>query len=877
MFKYLTCIITTCFFLPLVSHATDYPEIKTLPNGLTILVKKDTRFPIVSTRLYVKAGSTWEKEKEYGISHLLEHMVFKGTKSHPAGIDSIVENAGGTLNAYTSYDQTVYYNDMPADKWKLSLESIQGLAFDPLLKKSDLDKERQVVIAELKQRGDSPSTKLLHMATAQTLKGTVYEHPVIGTQETLKYVQPNNIKEYIKSHYDPKDMLLVVVGDINPKKIFQESNKLFASYKNKNMRSKLTPYTEEAITNLGNGFQVNIQKGKWNKTYINISFPIPDKNHADMPALQMLALLLNFDDNSLFQQEFRIDSPLVDGISINTYAFERIGLFYISAEMKSSQLPVFFEKFVRVMKNLDANDFSDKEMAQAHTAIENSFWRRGETIQDLADFYGDLYWNNPSDMLGDKWRLALENVTKEQINHVIKQYLRPEAMGLSALLPETENLDTSALKNTQSNLWQKSNTQKKDIKDATQKREILEINNKMLVLIPDTTLPFMEIYIQYLGGESLLPQLDLENEEALPSITASMLTTGTNGMDYEELTTYLSQRDIRLNASSAYLNFNISINGHKKFDDDIFKLLENVIDNPAFRKNELNRIKREQIAYVKSINDSVSSSLMVKLNGFLFKNHVYGYNRLGTDTSINAITRDDLDTFWDMQKKQNIVISVAGNFDREKVINFVNKLPAPKTTIAENTLNVANPIWNREKSFLTKVEGRNQELMLLIFPTVDRNDKDTAALHVLTTALQGFNGIIYQELREKRNLGYSAFAMKWAGEKAGYIGFGTIASPTNRETIETEFRNVAQYLRKNGITQAELERAKANIKMQYINDNQTLAHRSASVADALIFGKAPDLPQEMLAKMLKITKKDVDTVIKKYIKIDDAYWLRSGD
>ena len=100
------CLTLLTFCMPFLAHANEYPQVQRLKNGLTVLIVEDNRFPIVSTRLYVKAGSSMENPDEYGISHLLEHMVFKGSKSHPKGIDNFIEAEGGSLNAYTSYDQT---------------------------------------------------------------------------------------------------------------------------------------------------------------------------------------------------------------------------------------------------------------------------------------------------------------------------------------------------------------------------------------------------------------------------------------------------------------------------------------------------------------------------------------------------------------------------------------------------------------------------------------------------------------------------------------------------------------------------------------------------------------------------------------------------
>ena len=133
-----------------------------LKNGLSVLILKDSRFPLVSTRLYVHAGSVYEKPEQAGISHVLEHMVFKGTEHRPKGeVSRQVEAAGGYLNAATSYDYTVYITDMPARHWKLGLDVARDMAFNAILDPAELESEKQVVLSELDMRmKDNPRGRL---------------------------------------------------------------------------------------------------------------------------------------------------------------------------------------------------------------------------------------------------------------------------------------------------------------------------------------------------------------------------------------------------------------------------------------------------------------------------------------------------------------------------------------------------------------------------------------------------------------------------------------------------------------------------------------------------------------------------------------------
>lgn len=871
LFAACTVLLSLCLSFAQV-RANEYPSIVRLKNGLTVLIKEDSRFPIVSSRLYVGTGSANEEMQTLGLAHLLEHMVFKGSKTHPKGIDFIVENEGGSLNAYTTYDRTVYYNDMPSQKWKLSLEAIQGLAFDPLLRPKQLNEERQVVIAELRQRGDMPQTKLLHLSTSTTLHGTPYANPVIGTVETLNNIQVKDIQNYIKKNYNPNSMLLVVAGDINKQEVLQEVEKRFGSYQNTGIIREKNPLSLEEVQKLGKGVQINIEKGNWNKSYVNISFPASHSASPDSPALLMLCMLLSFDDNALLQQEFIYKEQIADSISAYPMFFDTVGQFNIYAELDSKNIPEFIQKITKIFAKLNADTFSDTEYEQVRIMLENLFWKKAETIQSLADSYGDNYFSNPTDPLGENTLQSIYGVSKKDINTVISRYLRPEAMNVSMVISQNADIDAQELTADIAKNWQAKETAPKHAEKKNSAAEVIEQDNKTVVLIQDSHIPFVSIDISYLGGESLLPFVDSEHKEALPTLAAKLLTTGTSKKDYEELTAYLSAKDLSLSASSQTLSFQLSAGGHKRFTKDIIELLAEIINKPAFDKKQLKHIQTEQIALIRKNNDSVIASMMTKLNGFLFPDHVYGNNKTGTEESVSAITAKDIKKFWELQKEQRVVISVAGDFDREEVLKALQALPAPKPA----DIQVSAPKWTDKKHFETIVEGRNQDLTLLIFPTVSEYHEDAPALEVLNSALEGFNGILYQELREKRNLGYSAFPLFSQSEHTGFIAYGIIADPKHKKTIQEQFAAITETLRKNGIDKAAFERAKASLQMSFVNSRQKASSRAASAAKAVLFGKNPDYSQEHLQKLLNVRLEDVNACIKRYLVLEKAYAIHSG-
>ena len=188
-----------------------------LPNGLTVYILKDTRFPLVCTRLYVRTGSANEEPRHAGISHVLEHMVFKGTEHRPKGqVAREVEALGGYLNAATSFDKTWYLTDMPAAHWRTGMDVVKDMAFQARLDPKELEAEKNVVISELQRGEDSPMRKLYENLQVAGLKNTPYGRPIIGYVDTIKAITAQDLRDYVKRWYQPQNMMLLVAGDIEP-------------------------------------------------------------------------------------------------------------------------------------------------------------------------------------------------------------------------------------------------------------------------------------------------------------------------------------------------------------------------------------------------------------------------------------------------------------------------------------------------------------------------------------------------------------------------------------------------------------------------------------------------------------------------------------
>ena len=276
-----------------------------LPNGLTVYILRDARFPLVCTRLYVRTGSANEEPGHAGISHLLEHMVFKGTEHRPKGqVARDVEALGGYLNAATSFDKTWYMTDMPAAHWRTGMDVVKDMAFQAQLDPKELEAEKNVVISELQRGEDSPMRKLYENLQVAGLKNTPYGRPIIGYVDTIKAVTAQDLRDYVKRWYQPRNMLLLVAGDIEPDAVLAYAQKLFGGLKNSGDLPVPQPLD---LTDAAGGPRVEVSRGPWNKVYLGIALPAPGLRDLRSVELDVLSYLLGGDGTSAVYRKYKYE------------------------------------------------------------------------------------------------------------------------------------------------------------------------------------------------------------------------------------------------------------------------------------------------------------------------------------------------------------------------------------------------------------------------------------------------------------------------------------------------------------------------------------------------------------------------------------------
>lgn len=853
-----------------VHENPDQTRIVKLKNGLTVLVKQDDRFPLVNVRLYVQAGSSYENPEIAGISHLLEHMVFKGTEKRGPGETAMaVESVGGNLNAATSFDYTYYYAEVPDRHWALAMDVVQDLAFNAEIDPQELENERDVVLSELSQGEDNPGSRIFKTLQAQIWNGTSYQWPIIGYRDTVSSITAKEIHQYIGRLYQPQSMLLCVVGNVNPDEIVAEADRLFGALRN---TREVVPPEPFGISEVGNGPTVTAIPGKWNKVYLGAAFPIPNLRSAEMAGLDMLSHLLAGDDTARLYRKFKYEMNLVDSISMSPLSLERGGMLYVMATLDQDKVHEFWPALLNEFESFDPSVFTEREIERARLNISDSMFLAKETLGGLASKIGYFQFFEGGEQAEKNYLFDLEHVDRSEMGQLFDKYVRPDRLSACVLTPEGSDLTAETLEAEVAKTWDgKAVAAAESAKQTVTEETVIELpGDSKLVLIPDETLPYTAMSLYWRGGDSLIE----ENEQGLPALAAKALTRGTSRLTNTELEDFMSDRAASMGATSGRTIFAFDAKFPTRFTEELLPVIGQTLTEPAFRPEEVDRSRMDQISEIKRREDRPMGLMFRHLFPLLFKGGPYGYLHDGTVDILTELTRKQVWNYWHQQSRRPFVMSVSGDFDRESIEAFAKGLAetlAPEPDPTE----YGAPVWREEHEKTLNLPDRNQAHLLLTFPVPGKLDAEaTAELTVLKSVLSGQSGLLFRDLRDKQGLAYTVTALLWQADEAGILGFYIGTSPEKVEQSMDGFKKVAEDLKKNLLPENEIVRARNIIEGDYYQDKQTLLSRSREAAGLMVRGLPRDYEAKLIELATKVTPEDIREIARKYLDPEEAYLMK---
>ena len=365
---------------------------KVLDNGLTILVREVHNIPKVSIQVFYNIGSKDEKIGEKGIAHLIEHMVFKGTKKlSETDINAAMHKLSGNSNAFTSYDYTGYMFNMPTQHWQEALPIIAECMTNCTFKDDLLNSEMKAVIQEMKMGKDEYFRYLAFELLTLIFPDHPYHYPLIGHKQDLWSVRGKDLLDFYKKHYVPNNAVLIVVGDVKAESVFELAQKYFGDIPLKSEYKKEKYYHNKDIVSKSITLYRDI------KQPLSIfAFVIPGMADKNMHVSDAAELVLGKGKGS------RLYRKLVDTLNLATYVsadsmrlFDH-GIFYIIVEPKDEDsMGKIKSEIINEIKNIAKNGITDKEIERAIKQSKMSYYSNLENIQSQAYDIGKIlfrYW-----------------------------------------------------------------------------------------------------------------------------------------------------------------------------------------------------------------------------------------------------------------------------------------------------------------------------------------------------------------------------------------------------------------------------------------------------------------------------------------------------
>ena len=432
-------------------YLTEDVEIYERENGHKIvLAHKEGELVNIST--WVKTGSINEDDKINGISHFLEHLMFKGTHKHKAGyFDKTLEAKGAIVNAATWKDYTFYYVTLPKgpqDKdLYLAIELHADMMLDPVLPEEEIGapfdlnnpkvtdkRERHVVIEEIRMRKDQNWTRVYNACNFNMYKKHPYKRDVIGTPEIISQVTREQIMNYYKTFYTPENMTTIIVGDFDKQKVLEKVEKEFDFKGRQNSPKRIneidTP-TDHTI--------VVENKGKSNTSYLIIGFLGPKANQLkENIALDIISIILGESTSSRLYQNLieKQKEPIFNMANAEHYQFKDGNNFFVQANFKPEKKNQALKLVKKEIENLLTNRITEEELEKAKKKTKSRFAYAAETVSEIGETIG-YYMTVCEDLkLIEDYLKLVEDITVEDLENSIRQYLNLNNAVISILEPD---------------------------------------------------------------------------------------------------------------------------------------------------------------------------------------------------------------------------------------------------------------------------------------------------------------------------------------------------------------------------------------------------------------------------------------------------------
>ena len=816
---------------------------RVLPNGLTVIVQEDRSAPVASVQAWCGTGSIDENEHlGAGLSHILEHMLFKGTKTPPASaIAQKIQDVGGYINAYTSFDRTVFWIDVPKDGTGIALEVLSDAMMNSTLPAEEYAKEQEVIRREFAMGMDDPDRMAGQLLFATAYQRHPYRLPVIGVLDVYNQLTRDQVVQYYRARYVPNNLTFIVVGDVEAEAVYQQLGDFFKDHPAKSLQPVFIPSEPPQL-----GRREVHQEFVTELTRLSLAWHIPEITHPDVPALDLLSTILGDGRSSRLYRRVREETGLAYGVSAFSYTPGDPGLLGIDATAEPEKRDPARDLILKIVEEIKASGVTAEELAKAKKISLSHHLGALTTMRGQASDLGSNWFLTRNLNFTRDYLDAVQKVTSDDIRRVAEKYLVDNNLTVVSLDPKA----AAAAKSEAAQAIAAGEIQK------------IELSNGLRLLVrEDPRLPLVSMAAVFRGG--LLAETRATN--GITRLMAKALLKGTKTRTAEQIADTIEAVGGSIGSDAGNNSFSVALDVTQPDLQLGIEILSDVLLNATMPETAVEREREVQLAGIKEDEEQLTTVARNILREALFHEHPYALRGKGSVESVAKLTRKNLLAFRDRHLDgRNGVISVFGNVRVAEVRDLFEQALG-KMKAGELALTSApQPAPLASTITVESLKEKAQGVLMVGYRGADMFSPDRYALELIDEASSDLGSRFFVRIREEMGLAYYVGASQMQGLVPGLFLFYLGTDPQKIEPVRAALLEEIGKLASEGLTVEELARAKKKMIGQQQIANQSNDSFGYMAALDELYGLGFDHYKKLEHDVEGITVEEVRRVAAKY-------------
>jgi zinc protease len=824
----------------------DAPEIEveksTLANGLTLLIAPDHYANVASLQVWCETGSVHEGEwVGGGLTHLLEHMLFKGTAKRSAKqISEEIHQAGGYLNAYTSFDRTVFWVDCPAVAVSTVLDLLADMLFQSVIDEEEMGREMDVIRREFDLGYDDPDRTLSHLTFATAYQAHPCRYPVIGLRRMFDQIDRETLLAYYRRRYVPENVFVVVSGDVQVEQVQEWVQTHFGPMPPMPVAPIVIPVEPPQVGRRDEAESFETAIG-----YFNLAWHVPAVFHEDVPALDVLSILLGGGASSFLFEEVRERLGAVHSIGAYSFTPAFPGLLTVSGTCPIENIDGIDEIVLTKLEAWRKQGLGADALAKAKRIIWVSALEQLQSVRGIASDIGLSWLYTRNLKFNQRYLERIETVSSEQVRTAFDRYLKEDSLNVVSLRPKTL-------------------TRRAALRSRAETKNQVRVlpNGVPVVLIPDDRLPLLHATLVSAGGVLAEPA----KRGGLGRLYTQCLLKGTAKRSAQEIADMIESLGGSLFGDSGYNSFRFGFGLLSEDFERVLPLVTEILLEPTFPEDAIDRERASQIAAIEA--DESQSGVVARntLRSAIYGSHPYAANPLGTVATVRNIERANLIQLHEWVKTSAAwVLGICGHFDEKKLweqlCQTIGSLP-PRPAGYSFDMPAVKPFAAQT---IVERNEKHQAFVTVGYLACTLFDPDRVAFEALDEAAGDASSRFFIKLREELGLAYSVGTSLALGLAPGLFTLYAATAPETADEVAKLYHEEIGALALDGLSEEELRRSKKKLLAQSGFQKQNLESYCHSLTLNQLYGFSLDYFDQRQRQIEELTAQDVLRVCHKYL------------